>query len=65
MAMTLLARAYEKQSKVHPKLLKLENLVLSQHIGSGSIETRDKMATLAAENIAAVLSIGEPKPPVN
>ena len=56
---------YEEEPKVHPKLLEVENVVLAPHIGSASIETRDKMATLAAENIAAVLSGEKPKTPVN
>ncbi len=55
---------YEEEPKVHPKLLQLENAVLAPHIGSGSAETRDRMAVLAAENIVAVLSGGEPKTPV-
>jgi glyoxylate reductase len=56
---------YEEEPKVHPKLLELENVVLAPHIGSASIETRDKMAMLAAENLRAVLS-GEPaKTPVD
>ena len=50
---------YEEEPEVHPRLLELENVVLAPHIGSASIETRDKMATLAAENLRAVLS-GEP-----
>jgi glyoxylate reductase len=50
---------YEEEPKVHPKLLELENVVLAPHLGSASIETRDKMAILAAENVRAVLS-GEP-----
>jgi len=56
---------YEEEPVVHPKLLELENVVLAPHIGSASIETRDKMAALAAENIVAVLSGQEPKTPVN
>jgi glyoxylate reductase len=55
---------YEEEPKVHPKLLELENVVLAPHIGSASIETRDKMATLAAENLAAVLRGERPKTPV-
>jgi glyoxylate reductase len=46
-------------------LLELENVVLAPHIGSASIETRDKMAALAAENLVAVLRGEEPKTPVN
>jgi glyoxylate reductase len=55
---------YEEEPKVHPKLLELENVVLAPHIGSASIETRDKMATLAAENLVAVLRGEQPKTPV-
>jgi glyoxylate reductase len=56
---------YEEEPKVRPKLLELENAVLAPHIGSGSRETRDGMAVLAAENIVAVLSGEEPKTPVD
>jgi glyoxylate reductase len=56
---------YEEEPNVHPKLLELENVVLAPHIGSGSIETRNKMAALAAENLAAVLRGEQPKTPVN
>ena len=56
---------YEEEPEVHPRLLELENVVLAPHIGSASVETRDKMAVLAAENIVAVLSGEEPKTPVN
>lgn len=56
---------YEEEPKVHPKLLELENIVLAPHIGSASIETRGKMAELAARNILAVLSGETPPNPVN
>jgi glyoxylate reductase len=55
---------YEEEPKVHPKLLELENVVLAPHIGSASIETRDRMAALAAENLRAVLQGEQPKTPV-
>ena len=55
---------YENEPEVDPKLLELENVVLAPHIGSASVETRERMAVLAAENIAAVLSGDEPKTPV-
>ncbi len=55
---------YEEEPRVHPKLLELENAVLAPHIGSGSQETRDRMAVLAAENVVAVLSGEGPKTPV-
>ena len=56
---------YENEPEVHPKLLDLENVVLAPHIGSASIETRDRMAALAAENLSAVLRGESPKTPVN
>jgi glyoxylate reductase len=55
---------YEEEPVVHPKLLQLENAVLAPHIGSGSQETRDKMAVLAAENVVAVLAGEGSKTPV-
>jgi glyoxylate reductase len=55
---------YEEEPEVHPKLLELENVVLAPHIGSASIETRDRMAELAAENLVAILRGEEPKTPV-
>jgi glyoxylate reductase len=51
---------YEDEPAVHPKLLELENVVLAPHIGSASIETRDRMAGLAAKNLIAVLRGDEP-----
>jgi glyoxylate reductase len=56
---------YEEEPKVHPKLLELENVVLAPHIGSASIETRDKMAATAGEDLRAVLRGEQPKNPVN
>jgi glyoxylate reductase len=55
---------YENEPEVHAKLLRLENAVLAPHIGSGSQETRDRMAVLAAENVVAVLAGEGPKTPV-
>jgi glyoxylate reductase len=46
---------YEGEPAVCEGLLKLDNVVLSPHIASGSIETRSKMATMAAENIVAAM----------
>ncbi len=34
-------------------LLRLDNVVVPPHLGSGSIATRTKMATMAAENCLA------------
>ncbi len=56
---------YEDEPDVHSGLLELENVVLAPHIGSASVETRDRMAVLAAENLAAVLRGEDPKTPVD
>ncbi|HEX2708159.1 MAG TPA: D-glycerate dehydrogenase [Solirubrobacterales bacterium] len=46
---------YENEPAVEPGLLRLENVVLSPHLGSATVETRAAMAELAARNaIAAV-----------
>ncbi len=52
---------YEREPEVNPGLLPLDNVVLSPHIASASLETRLRMATLAVENCLAVL---EGKPPL-
>jgi glyoxylate reductase len=56
-----------EQEPVSPEdpLLGLDNVVLAPHIASASIPTRTRMATLAAENIVAVLQGRRPPTPVN
>lgn len=56
---------YEKEPEVHPGLLELDNVVLAPHIASGSVETRSKMATMAAENVLAALDGKTPPNAVN
>ena len=46
-------------------LLELDNVVLTPHIGSASVETRKKMAIMAAENLVSVLKGVEPPNLVN
>ncbi|HWQ03026.1 MAG TPA: NAD(P)-dependent oxidoreductase, partial [Candidatus Nitrosotenuis sp.] len=46
---------YEFEPKAHPGLLGKKNVVLAPHIASASVETRTKMATMAAENVIALL----------
>jgi glyoxylate reductase len=47
---------YENEPNINPDLLKLKNVVLLPHVGSGTFEARNKMAELAAQNVIAVLS---------
>jgi glyoxylate reductase len=42
---------YEHEPKIPEELKKLDNVVLQPHTGSASIETRTKMALMAAENL--------------
>ena len=51
---------FEEEPRVHPGLLDCENAVLIPHLGSASVETRARMAALAASNIVAVLRGEEP-----
>jgi glyoxylate reductase len=54
---------YEHEPSVEPGLLDLENVVLSPHLGSATVETRTAMAELAARNaIAALRGEGLPTP---
>jgi len=55
---------YENEPDINPELLKLKNVVLLPHVGSGTIEARNKMAELAARNVIAVLSGNKPFTPV-
>lgn len=56
---------FEHEPAVDPGLLDLDQVVLTPHLGSATIETRTAMAVLAAQNAIAVLN-GEPPPtPVN
>lgn len=56
---------YEREPVVEPGLLELENVVLSPHLGSATVETRAAMAELAARNAIAVLGGEEPPTPVD
>jgi len=47
---------YENEPELTPGLSELDNVVLLPHIGSATIETRTKMARMAAENLLAGLN---------
>ena len=56
---------YESEPSVEPRLLALENVVLTPHIASASVATRRKMCIMAAENALAALDGKRPPNLVN
>lgn len=44
---------FEFEPKVHPKLIARKDVILTPHIASASLETRTKMAVMAANNVLA------------
>ena len=47
---------YEHEPKVHPALVgRASDVILAPHIASATLETRTKMAVMAAKNAAAVV----------
>jgi glyoxylate reductase len=52
---------YEHEPALTPGLTELDNVILLPHVGSGTLETRVRMATMAAENLIAGLN-GEVPP---
>jgi lactate dehydrogenase-like 2-hydroxyacid dehydrogenase len=56
---------YEDEPKLAPGLADCPNAVLAPHIGSATVETRTRMAVLAAENLVAVLEGRRPAHCVN
>lgn len=56
---------FEREPEIEPELLKMGNVVLAPHIGSGSYETRMKMCMMAADNLLAWLKGERPPNLVN
>jgi gluconate 2-dehydrogenase len=56
---------FEGEPKVHPDLLTVPNVVLTPHIASATVPTRQAMANLAVDNLIAYLTRGEAKTPLN
>jgi glyoxylate reductase len=55
---------YENEPFIHPGL-KRPNVVLAPHLASASVETRTKMAVMAAENVVALFKGQMPKNMLN
>jgi glyoxylate reductase len=51
---------FENEPAVYPGLLNRGNVILTPHIASASVETRTKMAVMAAENVVAMLTGKKP-----
>jgi glyoxylate reductase len=51
---------YENEPAVSPGLLEAPRTVLLPHVGSATVNSRDAMAKLVADNVIAVLDGGEP-----
>jgi glyoxylate reductase len=56
---------FEREPEVEPRLLALDNVVLTPHLGSATVETRTEMALLAARNVVSVLAGDGPVNPVH
>jgi glyoxylate reductase len=46
---------FEEEPRIHPGFMELDNVVLAPHIASASVETRTRMATMAAGNMIDAL----------
>lgn len=55
---------FEAEPAVHPGLAGRDDVLLTPHLGSATVQTREAMAVLAARNVAAVLAGQEPPTPV-
>jgi lactate dehydrogenase-like 2-hydroxyacid dehydrogenase len=51
---------FEDEPRVDPRLLELPSVVLTPHLGSAGLATREAMCGLAVRNVAAVLAGAEP-----
>ena len=56
---------FEHEPKVHPALLTRKDVILTPHIASASLETRTKMAVMAANNVVALFEGRRPPNALN
>jgi glyoxylate reductase len=55
----------EHEPRVHPALLAMDNVVVTPHLGGGTVESRRAGRAQAVANVAAVLAGEEPLSPLN
>jgi glyoxylate reductase len=56
---------YEHEPKVHPALVARKDVILAPHIASATVETRTKMAVMAARNAVALFHGNRPPNALN
>ena len=56
---------FKMEPKINNKFLKLHNVLLSPHNGSGTLDTREKMAIVSSQNISDFLNSNKLKNQVN
>ena len=56
---------YEHEPQVHPALVARRDVILAPHIASASMDTRTKMAVMAAENVVALFEGRRPPNALN
>jgi glyoxylate reductase len=56
---------YEREPEIHPGLIHRDDVVLAPHIASASVETRTKMAVMAATNVTALFDGQRPPNALN
>ena len=56
---------FENEPKLNPELLKCSNIVMTPHIGSGTLATRLAMVNLASDNLIAFFTEGKAITPLN
>jgi glyoxylate reductase len=56
---------YEEEPKIHPGLIRNENVLLMPHLGTHTYETQKTMEVLVIDNIRAAITGGELLTPVN
>jgi glyoxylate reductase len=55
---------FENEPRVHPELLTMNQVVLSPHLGGGTVESRHQARLLCVKNVAAILRGHPPLTPV-